>query len=156
MPFVPRKKFIPEEEDRAYAANLKQTRESQGINVRDLAAAVGVGPTTISRYENLARGIPSQQLRKLEKVLGRGSVTGEIAAPAATSEARAMPPASTEHGGIIVRTSEGLSVGIRLDGIKDDKLRAEAEYACHEALRSVLDPRASRVGPPGHSRRQRK
>jgi transcriptional regulator with XRE-family HTH domain len=54
---------------------LKLARTALGLGVRELAAAAGVSPTTVTRFESGKGGIQSGNLEKLQKVLEDGGVT---------------------------------------------------------------------------------
>lgn len=49
--------------------NIKRLRELRGLSIEDLAKAVKLSASTITRYEGVAESIPSDHLRRLSRAL---------------------------------------------------------------------------------------
>lgn len=58
-------------ERRAYAARLREARETLGLTQDDVAERTGIGRTGISALENATRNITGQELRHLARLYRR-------------------------------------------------------------------------------------
>ncbi|HEY2752750.1 helix-turn-helix transcriptional regulator [Phenylobacterium sp.] len=53
---------------------IKLARTALGLGLRDLAAAAGVAPSTITRFETAKGGMQTGTLERIQKVLEAGGV----------------------------------------------------------------------------------